>query len=109
MNREQPLSGFRQLAVTSAPVPEAPRRRAQDASTEDDADTIWLQMSFLQRMTEFGIERYATAAICLFLFLGCAGKSAQINVTYPCTLMWYGTTKSFSGCTLGAQIVEQVQ
>jgi Flp pilus assembly protein TadG len=38
-----------------------------------------------------------------------AGKSAQINVTYPCTLMWYGTTKSFGGCTLGAQIVEQVQ
>jgi Flp pilus assembly protein TadG len=38
-----------------------------------------------------------------------ATKTAQVNVTYPCTLMWYGNTKSFAGCTLGAQIVEQVQ
>ena len=38
-----------------------------------------------------------------------AGKNAQINVTYPCSIMWYGTTSRFSGCTLGAMIVEQVQ
>jgi Flp pilus assembly protein TadG len=38
-----------------------------------------------------------------------AGKNAQINVTYPCSIMWFGTTSKFSGCTLGAQIVEQVQ
>lgn len=38
-----------------------------------------------------------------------AGKNAQINVTYPCSIMWYGTTSKFNGCTLGAMIVEQVQ
>jgi Flp pilus assembly protein TadG len=38
-----------------------------------------------------------------------AGKSAQINVTYPCNIAWFGTTSKFSGCTLGAQIVEEVQ
>ena len=38
-----------------------------------------------------------------------AGKNAQINVTYPCNIMWFGTTKSYTGCTLGGQIVEQVQ
>jgi Flp pilus assembly protein TadG len=38
-----------------------------------------------------------------------ATKTAQVNVTYPCTMMWYGNTRSFTGCTLGAQIVEQVQ
>jgi Flp pilus assembly protein TadG len=38
-----------------------------------------------------------------------AGKNAQINVTYPCSIMWFGTTSKFNGCTLGAMIVEQVQ
>jgi Flp pilus assembly protein TadG len=35
------------------------------------------------------------------------GDSAVINVTYPCTLIWYKT--NFGACTLTSQITEQVQ
>lgn len=35
------------------------------------------------------------------------GDNAQINVSYPCTLIWYKT--NFGACSLTSQITEQVQ
>jgi Flp pilus assembly protein TadG len=35
------------------------------------------------------------------------GASAEVTATYPCTVVYYGTT--ISGCTLKAQLTEYIQ